>query len=181
MVMTTNPFDPRGDRPQWQLVLDILERKDIDDLITYDELNEALDVEDFRKNRSPIYKAAAVWGEVHKRALAPVVNKGYRVVDAPEHELLARAQHRKSKRALKRGRTLLTNADRTRLTPEDRVRFDHMEETLGRHADMIRRLEGRQNRTEKALREARAATAETEAKVSAIEEALKRHGIGESD
>lgn len=181
MVMTTNPFSPRGDRPQWQVVLDLLEDKQIDDVITYDELNEALDVEDFRKNRSPIYKAAAVWGEMRKRALAPVNNVGYRVVDAPEHELLARAQHRKSKRALRRGRTLITNADRTRLTPEDRVRFDHMEETLGRHEDMIRRLEGRQTRTEKALRETRVASEATEAKVSAIEETLKRHGIGKTD
>jgi hypothetical protein len=171
-----------SDAPKWHIVLDLLEPLDVGDTLTYEEIAEALDttVDAFKRNRYPLTKAANEWGASRLRALCPVPNVGYRVVDAKEHETLARSQHRKSRRALGRGRTLLRNADRSRLDPADAARFDSMEQTLSRHEDMIRRIDGRQNRTEEMLRETRRASADTEAKVKALEETLHRHGIGES-
>jgi hypothetical protein len=174
-------FQPKHLVPQWQLVLDLLEPLDVNDVLTYAQLNKALGVEDFRKNRAPLYRAAQEWGASHHRALEPVPTVGYRVVDAFEHETLARRQHKKSRRALGRGRTLLHNADRTRLAPGEVARFDAMEQTLSRHEDMIRRLDNRQARTEELLHETRREGADTASKVGALEETLRRHGIGPQD
>lgn len=178
-MTTTTPFEPIGDTPRWRIVLDLLEPLDVDDVLTYEQLNEALDVVDFRANRSPLYKAARVWGAARMRALEPVANIGYRVVEAREHEALARRQHLKSRRALSRGRTLLRNADRSRLPPEDVARFDSMEHTLARHEDMIRRLDARQEKTDRILHETRQTGAATEARVAELEEKLRRHGLGD--
>lgn len=173
------PF--HSDNPKWRTVYDLLLPLDVDDVLTYATLNEALDVEDFRTNRSPLYKAAQMWGAAKQRALEPVPNVGYRVVQAREHEGLARRQHKKSRRALSRGRTLLRNADRSQLNPDEVARFDSMEHTLARHEDMIRRLDSRQSRTERLLNETRQAGADTEAKVRELEERLRRHGFSGDD
>lgn len=72
-------FQPKHLVPQWQTVLDLLEPLDVNDILTYAALNEALGVEDFRKNRTPLYRAAQEWGAARHRALEPVPNVGYRV------------------------------------------------------------------------------------------------------
>lgn len=161
-------FVPKAERPQWRVVLDLLDELDVGDLLTYAALDEAVDG-NFRRNRSPLYKAAQVWGRTHQRALAPVANVGYRVVDAPEHEQLARAQHRKSRRAIGRGQNLIRNADRARLTKDERVRFDAIELQLGRHADMLRQLDARQRRTAVQLDQIASAIAEHAERLDRIE------------
>jgi hypothetical protein len=173
----TDLFQPVGEKPQWQMIYDGLTGLDIGDVITYERLADLLGVDDFRLHRGAWTKAANRWGSEHKRAFAPVRNVGYRVVNATEHELLARGHHRKSKRSLTRGRRMLETADRSLLSEEDRHRFDQLEQTISRHSDLIRRLDARQGRTEMALSQAAQQQTITEARISALEDVLRRHGI----
>lgn len=146
----TAPFVPKAEVPQWRLVYDELCRLDVGDVLTYDRLSEVLGF-DFTSNRTPYYKAAQVWGQEHKRALRPVNGVGYRVVDAPEHEDIARRYHRKSRRALRRSARVIENADRSRLSAADRARFDAMELTLSRQQQQIGRLTARLEQVERAV------------------------------
>lgn len=172
----TAPFQPKADRPQWEIVYDLLVTRDIGDIVTYDELTEALGY-DIRDNRKALYKAARVWGEDCKRALAPVVNTGYRVVEPAEHERLARQHHLKSRRALRRGRSVIRNADRSLLSAEEVERFDRLEQSIARHSDLIRRLDARTERLEKTVRQTQTTTKKTDGRLAAIEEALRRSGF----
>lgn len=175
--MSGRRFEPVADRARWEVVYDLLAGLDIGDILTYEELTEALDVHRRDLVRSPLYKAAQKWGAERKRALVPVPNIGYRVASISEHELLVRGQHRRSKRALHRGRTYAENADRSLMTPQDRERFDGMERTIARQEDMIRRLDIKQQRTDKAIAESRQQQVATDERLKAVEDALKRHGI----
>lgn len=177
MTTTTRaPFEPIGDKPQWELVYDALTGMQIGDVMTYERLSELLGY-DFRTNRSAWVKAANRWGSEHKRAFTPVRGVGYRVVTVNEHETLARAHHKKSKRSLARSKRVLVDADRSLMSEEERARFDQLEATVARHSDVIRRLDSRQRRTEKALTIATEQQTATDARIGALEDALRRHGI----
>lgn len=177
--MTRAPFAPKRERPAWEYVYDLLSPLDVGDLVTHDEIAKALDLtrEEFATQRGPFYKAANVWGAERKRALRSIPGEGYRVVDAPEHEQLAKAHHRKSRRSLARGRKVLTNTDRSRLDDEQKVRFDALEANIARQEDMIRRLDSRTTKVEKAVAAAKQQHTVTEERVAALEDALRRHGI----
>lgn len=185
--MTRAPFAPVGERPRWELIYDLLSGRGIGDVITYDEIAKAVDLtrtEFLTKGRPGWYKAMNRWGEDNKRALRPVPGEGYRVVEPWEHEPIAKAHHRKSRRSLRRSRQTLANADRSLLDDDQRQRFDRIEATIGRHEDMIRRLSAGQAKVEKAVAKSQqqhAATdeqvAELRQQVSALEDALRRHGM----
>lgn len=185
----TAPFTPKRERPAWEYVYDLLQPLDVGDLVTHDEIAKALDLtrQEFATQRSGFYKAANVWGAERKRALRSVPGEGYRVVDAPEHEQLSKAHHRKSRRSLSRGRKVLANTDRTRLDAEQKARFDALESNIARQEDMIRRLDTRTTKVEKAVADVgrkHSATEEEVAsvrqQVAALEDALRRHGIDPS-
>ena len=175
--MTRAPFAPIGEKPRWEYIYDELSTLDIGDTLTYERLYELLDVTDRTIVRPPFYKAAQVWGQEAKRALRPIPNIGYRVVDASEHEHIAKGQHRSARRKLRKSRQTLANADRSRLNDEERQRFDRMEATLGRHEDLIRRLDGRTAKVEKAVAESKRKHNVTDERITALEDALRRHGI----
>lgn len=168
-------FTPVGEKPKWELVYQELLTLNIGDTLGYERLQEILGIEGpaaRERSRGPFYKAVSVWGAERKRAMRPVPNVGYLVVDAPEHEAIAKSQHRRSRRALQRSRTALSNADRSRLSLEERRRFDRMELTITRQQDMLLRLDARLSRVEKAL------GPEFQVQVSdAVEEALRRRGL----
>ena len=177
--MSASPFTPAGERAQWEMVYDLLTPLDIGDTLTYEAIAEATDLPagDRNRLRQPTRKAANVWGAEFHRALVPVNNVGYRVAEPLEHELIAKRQHRKGKRSLARGKTAMRNADRTKLDPEARQRFDAMENNLARQEDMIRRLDSRTAKLEQATSEGKRQLSATDARIVALEDALKRHGI----
>lgn len=156
------------------MVYDILEPLQIGDIVTYGQLAEAMEVDDARDYRSSYGKAFNVWGEQHQRAFIPVTRVGYRVADAPEHEHLARGQHRKAKRALGRSRTVLERADRNRLDEVQKAKFDKMETHLARQQDMIRRIDAKVDRYA-AKSDARHEA--TDQRVSKLEQLLRDNGI----
>jgi alkylated DNA nucleotide flippase Atl1 len=144
-------FETVGEKPRWELIYDSLAGLDVGDVVTYEQLAEAIGQDSFEPFRSSWYK-----------------------VDAIEHADIAKAHHRRSKRQLRKGSAALRNADRSRLSDEEKTRFDQMQQTINRHSDLIRRLDARQARTEKAVELATKKHDVTDARIAALEEALNR-------
>jgi hypothetical protein len=181
----TPAFQPKGERAQWELIYNYLERRnpEIGDIIEYGELEEVCGF-DIRKNRQAFYRGSNPWCAEHHRAFACVAGVGYRVAHSTEHETLARKHHRKSRRALKKGLTVIRNTDYTELSPADQARFRKIETEISRQSDVIRRIDIRQDRMEKVLEEGRRAQEATRQqqqalneKVERLEESLRRRGI----
>jgi hypothetical protein len=181
------PFEVAGEQPQWLTVYEFLGRlqPQINDTVTFEEFEEACGL-DVRKNRSPWYKAANLWCRENHRAFVPVVGVGYRVARATEHEILARKQHRKSRRSLRKGLQVIRNTDHSELSPADRARFQRIESEMSRQSDAIRRLDLRQDRMQQALEEGRRAQEavrreqeQLRATVDRLEHTLRHHGLDE--
>ena len=151
-------FEPKGPQPLWELVYDRIRTLSVGDTITYAELSRILGGRGIEACRAPLYKAMQVLEREDKRTLDNVRDTGYRVVEAVEHERLARRHHRKSHRQLRKALGKVQSADRSKLTPEERRRFDRMEITLSRQADMIRRLDAKVERIDQAIKDARRST-----------------------
>lgn len=171
--METKPFEPKGDAPEWQLVYDVISQKNINDIVTHEELSEALG-RDFLANRSPFYKAQKVMLEQKLRALSPVLGIGYRVVEAKDHERLARKEHKSGRRKVKKALGLVKHADRSEMTPEVRQKFDAIQVNLAGQDDFIRRIDIRTQRHETAIRASQENQRALEDKVESQDERVAR-------
>lgn len=175
------PFEPVGTRPRWMDVLDVLTPLKVNDIVTYEQLSQAVGF-DIRPNRGDFYKAVEVLQRDHQRTVDVVRGRGYRVVAANEHGRLAKRHHRKSRRQLEKAVAKAASANRSELSTEERTRLDGMEMTLRAHSDVIRRLEQRAERTEFRLHRVEntqdRSSEEQAARLDRLEDLLKRHGIG---
>jgi hypothetical protein len=157
--VTATAFKTKGDQPEWRMVYDAIQGKDFGDLISYKELDAALG-RDFRTNRQPLYRAAEELLAEQRRALTSVPNQGYRVVEAREHEDLARADHKSARRKIRRGIRRLAGAERSRLTNEEKARIDLLELGYRRHDHMLRRLDARVEKQNTEIQEVKAQVAD---------------------
>lgn len=167
------------------MIYEFLRRRQpqIGDVITFEDFTDEADV-DVRRSRTAFYRAANQWCEENHRAFIPVKGVGYRVAQPTEHELEARKHHRKSRRSMGRGLRVVRNTDYGELSPADQARFRRIENEMSRQADVIRRLDLRQDRMQEALEKGRHETRvigerqeEVTERVAQLEEALRRHGI----
>jgi LAS superfamily LD-carboxypeptidase LdcB len=165
----TTAFQPKGEVAEWTMVYDILVTMDIGQVLRYSELDQILD-RDFIANREPIYRAMRQLEEHDHRTLANVVNEGYRLVEAAEHEGLARHHHKKSRRQMRKSLNKIKSADRNRLDVEQQKKFDEMELTLSRHEQAIKRIDARGAAHAKAIED-------NNQRLTKLEETLRRHGI----
>jgi hypothetical protein len=147
-----SPFQAKGERPEWRVILEeLLEPAQIDDVITYDQFEEALG-RDLRTDRGPLYRAQRKLEERKQRTIRVEPNKGYRVIKAHEHMDLALHHKSKAGRQLRRGVEVLDSADRRALTaPQARV-FDKVQVVLANHELALATLEARQNALEGMMR-----------------------------
>lgn len=173
-------FEVKGDQAEWRLIYAKVLALNVDDVIKYSDLDDVLGRE-FRHDRSPIYRVIAELEKTNARTLANVRGVGYRVAAASEHEGLARAHHQRSRRQMRKAVNKAASADRSVLTPDQRKRIDGLEMSLRQHAQMIRRLEQRdeQRKAEiKALRrDTNADVAELSERVDRLADLLERHGV----
>ncbi|WP_435109766.1 helix-turn-helix domain-containing protein [Nocardiopsis synnemataformans] len=173
-------FEPKGERPEWQMIYDHVVLLAPGDVFTHGELDQLLG-RDFRSSRSPIYDAMRRLEQSNQRTLATVVGVGYRVASASEHEGLARSHQKRSRRQLGKAVSKASSADRSALAPQERQRIDALEMSLRQQADMIQRLDTRTAKQAEELKKLRRETsedvAEVSAKVDRIAELLDKHGI----
>lgn len=173
---TRTPFQPKGDRPEWQIVYDHLRTLNIGDTITYATLDRLLD-RDFTPDRSPIYRARYQLEANDRRTLANVVGVGYRIAHPSDHLDLAQMHHRKMRRQLKFRRGRLSSTQREALTNDERRRLDDLELNQSRLEDVVRQQGRTIVKNQQALESVAGDQAATAAQVEKLTAALKRHGI----
>src|SRR6185437_7372085 len=106
-------FETKGDRAQWRAVYDYLSSLKVGDRVTDEELAGLLSDDAAETSwRSAFYRAVREVEKTNKRTFARVRGVGYRMVEAAEHEGLARAQHKKAKRRLTAAHGKAHSADR---------------------------------------------------------------------
>jgi hypothetical protein len=168
-------FDVKGDRPQWQVIYERLQAMEIGEVVKYADLNALLPDASEASVRSAFTRAVRAMEDEQKRTFANVRLVGYKMVDATEHEGLARRHHKRAKRQLKTAKRKVVSADRSRLSREERARLDAMELNLSRQMEMTSRLEAR---VKSETQERKAADADLSERVDQLAKLLAKHGIG---
>lgn len=172
-----SPFEAKGDRARWRIVYELLRPLDVGDVITYRTLADALDLHheaDRHAIQMAMRRAAREFETQDQHAVESVPNQGYRVVDVPEHLILAKKQQKRAGRALERGHSKVVNVDLSSVEPEVRSAFQVVAQAFAMQMDMNRRLEGRQSKVEAAVAEIAGRSDRSEAEVAALRARLER-------
>jgi hypothetical protein len=160
-----SPFQPIGDVARWQAVYALLRATKTGDILTYEAIGEALELDSKLERHAiqmAVRRAAKEHEEADKRAIEAVPNKGYRVVEAPEHLRLARGHHRRASKSLVRGQSKVANVDWAALEPEVRRAFEVVGAAFAAQIEFNKRFDVRQERLEKAFEDITARTDRTE-------------------
>jgi len=146
-----SPFAPVGERARWRIVYDLIRKRDIGDLVSYEELADVVDLDPVRDRHTiqvSVRRAARESEEEDCRALEAVPGAGYRLVEPEEHLRLARGYQRRSSRALARGRRVATHVDLSGMDPDTRRAFEVVAEAFRMQSEFNRRLDVRQRQVE---------------------------------
>lgn len=157
-----SPFQPSGPRARWRSLYDLLRTARVNEVVTYKEMAEALDL-DPKQGRATIQLAmrrAAKELEIEdKHAVQVIVNQGYRIVEPEGHLDLAQKHQRKAGKSLVRGQSKVVNVDFNGMEPEMRKAFEVVAGAFAAQIDFNRRLTVRQANLERAVQ---AVTAQSE-------------------
>jgi hypothetical protein len=160
-----SPFQPIGDQARWHTVYALLIRTKTGDVLTYEAIGEALELDPKLERHAiqmAVRRAAKEHEEADNRAIESVPNKGYRVVEAPEHLRLARGHHRRASKALARGQSKVVHVDLGALDPETRRAFEVVASAFAAQIEFNKRFDVRQKRLEQAFEDIAARTDKTE-------------------
>jgi hypothetical protein len=171
-------FEPLADRARWRIIYDdLLVTASTGQLLTYEVLATALGIDpeaDRHVIQAAIRRAAKEYLEADKRALDVVPNKGYRVVEAPEHLRLARRHQQRASRQLVAGHSKTVNVDLTGLDPETRHAFEVVGRALALQMDFNRRLGGRQEELEDTMSQVLASQERSAGEIAVLRNRLER-------
>lgn len=147
-------FKPIGERARWRIVYDLFCTAKVDEVVTYEQLGEVLDLDaenDRHRIQMAVRRAAQEHERADKRAVTSVPNVGYRIARAPEHVVLARHQQKRSTRALARGHSKAVNVDLSGLDESTRHALDVIAQGFALQMDFNKRFDVRQRRLEGTL------------------------------
>lgn len=189
--MEREPFEPVGSEAQWRMVYKAISALGVNDVITYEQLGEALG-RDFLEDRAPIYRAMQELEREDKRTLTNVRNVGYRVAEPGEHEGLAKGHVRRSRRQLNKAKGRVDSADRNGLDAETRRRLDDMGVHLAQVGRAVTKLNRKVSEHDEALKDVRekakadrrtvkADVAVLDDRVARLEAMLEKHGMQTQD
>jgi uncharacterized coiled-coil protein SlyX len=174
-------FEVKGHQSQWKTIYDNLSRMQIGDVVSLKELAQMLPGVPATSVRPAFYRAMKEMQTVKLRTFVAVRGVGYRMVEANEHENLARGKHKSAKKQLRKAQLIAAAADRSRLTPDERRRLDELEHHLARQADMLKRLDDRQLKTEHRVALTEKDMLHLGDRVQEMESLLKRYGFAPGD
>jgi hypothetical protein len=160
-----SPFNPIGDRARWRTVYDLLRKTATGQVLTYEAIGEALELDPGSERhviQMAVRRAAREHEEADNRAIESVPNKGYRVVEAPEHLRLARGHHKRASKSLVRGQSKVVHVDLGALEPETRRAFEVVAVAFAAQIEYNKTFDIRQKRLEKAFEDITARTDKTE-------------------
>lgn len=174
-------FKIKGDQAQWRTIYDNLSQMDIGDVVTLKDLARMLPGVPPTSVRPAFYRALQEMQDKKSRTFKSVRGVGYQMVEAREHESLARSKHGSARKVLRKAQRIVASADRSRLTPDERRRLDELEHHMGRQADMLKRLDDRQERTERRVSVAEKDVLKLDDRLERMADLLKRHGFDADD
>lgn len=142
------PFEPIGDLPRWRLLYELLSVAEVDEVVPYKELAEALDAEDDPDGRrlvqAAISRAARELLHTHRHAIEVVRNQGYRVVRPVEHLDLAHKRTRRAQVNLVKGAEVVSNVDLNGMAADVRRSFEVVGQVFAFQMAHMRHLDLRQ-------------------------------------
>lgn len=148
-----SPFKPKGDRSMRVVVAEIVANTEPGNLITYEVLAEALDLDE-EKERDQIRQAVSAARQTvlrdHNKALVAIRGEGYRVALAREFAGLAQGHRQKADRQMTKALDIVKHVDENQLSPAE----------LQRHravATVITNLHARMTDAEERLQQLEAA------------------------
>jgi hypothetical protein len=149
-----SPFQPKGPVPEWRMIYDVLlDKIEPGAVITYEQLDKVLG-RPFKQNRTPLYRARSILGDVRKRWLEPAPGTGYRCIPASEMTAQAVRRREAGKRRLEAAVQVGRATDLSQLTAEQLARHDRQHEINQALVAAILNHESRLTRIERALRAA---------------------------
>lgn len=170
------PFKPVGEVARWRTLYELLRPMEADDVITYADMAEALDL-DVAKDKTVIQlamrRAARELEEVDNRAVDSVRNVGYRIVSAPEHLTLAERHQRKARGALVRSHSKVEHVDFNALDRDSRKAFEVVGRALTWQLQQMRHLDLRQRDLESAVESVQGNVHRTQSDVARHDERLR--------
>jgi hypothetical protein len=161
-------FETKTGKAQWEVVAEVLETKNIGDIVT--DFPEA-------SLNGVVWHAIRKYRD-HKRTFERVRKVGWCMVKASEHSRLARKQQVKSVRRLTEAKSIAGSADLSLLDPEQRrsiqAQFLHLSQLHDQVSRRVDRLDRRVGVVEKEQ-------VSTEDKVERLADLLRRHGITDDE
>jgi len=174
-------FQARGERAQWKILYDELVRMVFGEIITDDEIATLL------PDAAPGSVAGAMARAIkeietnNSRSLERVRRVGYRMIEPTEHEPAARRIQGRAVKIVTRAHRKARSADRSRLDPDERRRVDALELNLLAQAEMLRRLQNKQEKTDARLARTEKDNSAINDRLDELESLLRRHGIVNDD
>jgi hypothetical protein len=172
-----SPFVPAGEQARWRIIYGLLQPLQVDDVLKYETIGAALDLDpvaDRHTIQMSMRRAAREYEVEDSRALDTIPNVGYRVVATPEHLVLARRQQKRAGRALARGHSKVIHVDLAHVDPEVRTAFQVVAQAFAMQMDMNRRLTGRQDKLERAVKDIAGRSERSESEVAELRARLER-------
>lgn len=170
-------FSPRGHEAQWRTIYRHLQTMQVGDTVSYRDIRNLVPAAANSSLVPAFHRAVKEMETVHSRSFANVRGIGYRMVQAREHEKLARSQQRGAVRRLTAATRKASSADRSQLTSEERRRLDSMQHHLTMVADAVKRIGRRVDQTEHRVATAEKDVLLTGDRIDRLEDMLRAHGI----
>jgi hypothetical protein len=156
--METNRFVISRDdgRSDAEVLIDLVQKRDPGDLLSYDDLAKDLSLGTNRKYertdvQSSVNRAERKLAVTAQRALLNVRNQGYRVALASEHQTIAGRKRERSEKLLKRGLIVLQHVDWSAMDDNERRAHEGQLLIVGGLYSAMQGIDNRLSRIEKAL------------------------------
>lgn len=172
-----SPFTPVGTRARWKVIYDLLTRAEVGDVITYDEMAGALDLDpddDRHTIQMAMRRAALEHLRNEFRSVEVVRGEGYRIAETVQKLEIASRHQVRAIRQVRRGREHVVNVDLNGVDDATRSLFEAMAWKFAQQDETIHRLDVRQRRHERQLAAAQADHQQTQDQLTALGERLAR-------
>lgn len=171
-----SPFQPLGAEARWRTLYQLLQQKEIGDVITYEDMAAALEMDAVADRRSlqvTFRRAAIQYEEDDCRAVDAVRNVGYRVVEPSEHLKLAKRHGKRAGNQLKLAYSKAVNVDLSGESSDVVKAFELVALGFAHQMEVNRRQAATNQRTQQALANASVKIERTDEELAAIQERME--------
>lgn len=159
-----NMFEPKGEKPYWEMIYDYIKDKEVGDKITYAELSKVISG-NIESSRSAVYKARKHLLEHANKFLDIDRGKGYKIVDGMDIMHHAKNRHKFAKHQIVAADFETANIDATVLSPEEKKK---LQDFMYHNANIQQAFSNRIDRIEKASQVTQIAGAFTENEIAEL-------------